>query len=99
MSITDEELSEIFARTFGGDYKDKDVALNGRFRRTTSEYKVNGTSGRGSDGTAGNGMSAGAAGTSVQSEYRGGARYNRSQSRDRQPEMDRLWAADPLIEV
>ena len=42
MSITDEELSEIFARTFGGDYKDKDVALNGRFRRTTSEYKVNG---------------------------------------------------------
>lgn len=85
MSITDEELSEIFARTFGGDYKDKDVALNGRFRRTTSEYKVNGTSGRGSDGTAGNGMSAGAAGTSVQSEYRGGARYNRSQSRDRQP--------------
>lgn len=85
MSITDEELSEIFARTFGGDYKDKDVALNGRFRRTTSEYKVNGTSGRGSDGIAGNGMSAGAAGTSVQSEYRGGARYNRSQSRDRQP--------------
>lgn len=85
MSITDEELSEIFARTFGGDYKDKDVALNGRFRRTTSEYKVNGTSGRGSDGIAGGGMSAGAAGTSVQSEYRGGARYNRSQSRDRQP--------------
>ena len=85
MSITDEELSDIFARTFGGDYKDKDVALNGRFRRTTSEYKVNGTSGRGSDGIAGNGMSAGAAGTSVQSEYRGGARYNRSQSRDRQP--------------
>lgn len=85
MSITDEELSGIFARTFGGDYKDKDVALNGRFRRTTSEYKVNGTSGRGSDGIAGNGMSAGAAGTSVQSEYRGGARYNRSQSRDRQP--------------
>lgn len=42
MSITDEELSEIFARTFGGDYKDKDVELNGRFRRTTSEYKVNG---------------------------------------------------------
>lgn len=42
MSITYEELSEIFARTFGGDYKDKDVALNGRFRRTTSEYKVNG---------------------------------------------------------
>lgn len=42
MSITDEELSEIFARTFGGDYKDKDVALNGRFRRTTYEYKVNG---------------------------------------------------------
>lgn len=42
MSITDEELSEIFARTFGGDYKDKDEALNGRFRRTTSEYKVNG---------------------------------------------------------
>ena len=42
MSITDEELSEIFARTFGGDYKDKDVALSGRFRRTTSEYKVNG---------------------------------------------------------
>lgn len=42
MSITDEELSEIFARTFGGDYKDKDVALNGRFMRTTSEYKVNG---------------------------------------------------------
>ena len=42
MSITDEELSEIFARTVGGDYKDKDVALNGRFRRTTSEYKVNG---------------------------------------------------------
>lgn len=42
MSITDEELSEIFARTFGGDYKDKDVALNERFRRTTSEYKVNG---------------------------------------------------------
>ena len=42
MSITDEELSEIFARTFGGDYKDKDVALNGRFRRTTSEYKVKG---------------------------------------------------------
>lgn len=42
MSITDEELSEIFARTFGGDYKDKDVALNGRFRRTISEYKVNG---------------------------------------------------------
>lgn len=42
ISITDEELSEIFARTFGGDYKDKDVALNGRFRRTTSEYKVNG---------------------------------------------------------
>ena len=42
MSITDEELSEIFARTFGGDYKDKAVALNGRFRRTTSEYKVNG---------------------------------------------------------
>lgn len=42
MSITDEELSEIFARIFGGDYKDKDVALNGRFRRTTSEYKVNG---------------------------------------------------------
>lgn len=42
MSITDEELSEIFTRTFGGDYKDKDVALNGRFRRTTSEYKVNG---------------------------------------------------------
>lgn len=42
MSITDEALSEIFARTFGGDYKDKDVALNGRFRRTTSEYKVNG---------------------------------------------------------
>ena len=42
MSITGEELSEIFARTFGGDYKDKDVALNGRFRRTTSEYKVNG---------------------------------------------------------
>lgn len=42
MSITDEELSEIFARTFGGDYKDKEVALNGRFRRTTSEYKVNG---------------------------------------------------------
>lgn len=42
MSITDEELSEIFARTFGGDYKDMDVALNGRFRRTTSEYKVNG---------------------------------------------------------
>lgn len=42
MSITDEELSEIFASTFGGDYKDKDVALNGRFRRTTSEYKVNG---------------------------------------------------------
>ncbi len=43
MSITDEELSEIFARTFGGDYKNKDVALNGRFRRTTSEYKVNET--------------------------------------------------------
>lgn len=42
MSIIDEELSEIFARTFGGDYKDKEVALNGRFRRTTSEYKVNG---------------------------------------------------------
>ena len=62
MSITDEELSEIFARTFGGDYKDKDVALNGRFRRTTSEYKVNGTAAGGvTEGTAGGGASAGAA--------------------------------------
>lgn len=86
MSITDEELSEIFARTFGGDYKDKDVALNGRFRRTTSEYKVNGTSGRGSDGTAGGGASVGTAGDSPNSGYRGNGQYNKSQSRDRQPE-------------
>lgn len=85
MSITDEELSEIFARTFGGDYKDKDVALNGRFRRTTSEYKVNGTSGRGSDGTAGGGASVGTAGDSPNSGYRGNGQYNKSQSRDRQP--------------
>ena len=57
MSITDEELSEIFARTFGGDYKDKDVALNGRFRRTTSEYKVNGqyNKGQSRDRQPGNG--------------------------------------------
>lgn len=85
MSITDEELSEIFARTFGGDYKDKDVALNGRFRRTTSEYKVNGTSGRGSDGTAGGGASVGTVGDSPNSGYRGNGQYNKSQSRDRQP--------------
>lgn len=44
MHISDEELADIFARTYGGDYKDKDVALNGRFRRTTSEYSVNGIS-------------------------------------------------------
>ena len=95
MSITDEELSEIFARTFGGDYKDKDVALNGRFRRTTSEYKVNGTSGRGSVGTAGGGASAGTAGDSSNSGYRGNGQYNKSQSRDRQPGNEPLVGSRP----
>lgn len=95
MSITDEELSEIFARTFGGDYKDKDVALNGRFRRTTSEYKVNGTSGRGSDGTAGGGASVGTAGDSPNSGYRGNGQYNKSQSRDRQPGNGPLVGSRP----
>lgn len=95
MSITDEELSEIFARTFGGDYKDKDVALNGRFRRTTSEYKVNGTSGRGSDGIAGGGASVGTAGDSPNSGYRGNGQYNKSQSRDRQPGNGPLVGSRP----
>lgn len=95
MSITDEELSEIFARTFGGDYKDKDVALNGRFRRTTSEYKVNGTSGRESDGIAGGGASVGTAGDSPNSGYRGNGQYNKSQSRDRQPGNGPLVGSRP----
>lgn len=96
MSITDEELSEIFARTFGGDYKDKDVALNGRFRRTTSEYKVNGTAAGGViEGTAGGGASAGAAGDTSSSRYRGNGQYNKSQSRDRQPGNGPLVGSRP----
>ena len=100
MSITDEELSEIFARTFGGDYKDKDVALSGRFRRTTSEYKVNGTAAGGvTEGTAGGGASAGAAagtaGGSPSSGYRGNGQYNKSQSRDRQPGNGPLVGSRP----